>query len=205
MKTFLKNLTTIRFWMVGLCYVAFMGFSHEAWSQKNWTLEFRPGANFPVADLNSNTALKTGLGFEGIVSYNFLPNFGAYAGWGWNKFSSDQSFAGPNMDFEETGYTYGLQYFIPVGTTGDTKVFFRAGGLWNHIEMENNEGELIGDTGHGFGWQLESGLTVPFADRWKIQPSIRYRSLSREFPFGNSTVDANLKYISLGLGVIWSF
>lgn len=155
--------------------------------------------------MTDNPPLKTGLGIEGIVSYNFIPNFGVYAGWGWNRFFAEQSFAGPKIDFEEAGYTYGLQYFIPLGTTGDTKVIFRGGGAWSHFDMKNNEWELIGDTGHGIGWQLESGLTVPFADNWKIQPSIRYRSLSRELPFGNSSVDTNLKNISLGLGVLWTF
>jgi len=205
MKTFLTNVCSVRFWIIGWCFAVLMGISQEGWSQKNWTLEFRPGANFPASDLNSNTPLKTGLGVEGIISYNFIPNFGIYAGWGWNKFSSDQSFAGANMDFEGRGYTYGLQYYIPISLTGETKVFFRSGGLWNHIVMKNMEREKVGNTGYGLGWQFETGITVPFIYQWKIQPSISYRSLSREFPFGNSSVEANLNYITLGLGVLWSF
>ncbi|WP_373523888.1 outer membrane beta-barrel protein [Aquiflexum sp.] len=204
MKTFLKNFSANRTWMIGMLFAMLVGFSHNGWSQSNWSLEFRPGANFPVSDLNNNTQLKTGFGLEGIVSYNFMTQFGIYAGWSWNKFSADQSFAGPNMDFEETGYTYGIQYFIPVGT-GDTRVFVRAGGLWNHIEMENSNGELVHDTGHGFGWQVETGISVPLSERWKIQPGIRYRSLSRDFPTGNTSVEGNLNYISLGLGIVYSF
>lgn len=204
MNTLLKISSANRAWMFGMLFVMLTGFSHEGWSQKNWSLEFRPGANFPTSDLNNNTQLKTGFGLEGVISYNFMTQFGVYAGWSWNKFAADQSFSGSNMDFEETGYSYGIQYFIPIGTS-DSRVFVRAGGLWNHIELENNDGELINDTGHGFGWQVETGISVPISERWKIQPGIRYRSLSRDFPTGSTSIEANLNYISLGLGIVYSF
>ncbi|MDN3687752.1 outer membrane beta-barrel protein [Cyclobacterium jeungdonense] len=202
MKTILKNSSANRSWMIGMLFVILMGFSHEGWSQRNWSLEFRPGANFPTSDLNSNSKLNTGFGFEGVISYDFMTQLGVYAGWSWNRFSSDQTFAGPNMDVEETGYTYGVQYFVPVGT-GDSRVFFKAGGLWNHLELEDSNGELVNDSGHGFGWQLESGISIPVSERFKIQPGIRYRSLSRDFSSGTTSIGANLNYISLGLGIVY--
>ena len=200
----LNHFSANRAWMTGMLIMMLIGFSHDGWSQRSWGLEVRPGVNFPTSDLTTNTSLKTGFGVEGTVSYNFMTNLGVYGGWSWNRFSSDQSFAGPSMDFEETGYTYGLQYFMPIGSS-DSRLFFKGGGLWNHIEVENSNGELIDDTGHGFGWQLEAGISLPLSDRWNIQPGIRYRSLSRDFSAGNTSFEANLNYLSLGVGIVRSF
>lgn len=204
MKTFSKKFAANRTWMIGMLFVVLMGLSHDGWSQRNLSLEIRPGVNFPMTDLNSTTPLKTGYGIEGLVSYNFISNFGIYGGWSWNKFSSDQSFAGANMDFEETGYTYGLQYFMPIGMT-ETRFYIRAGGLWNHIEMENSNGDIVNDTGHGFGWQVETGLSLPLSDRLVLLPNVRYRSLSRDFSTGSPSAAANLNYISVGLGIGFGF
>ena len=108
------------------------------------------------------------------------------------------------MDFEETGYTYGLQYFVPIGATR-SRVYFRGGGLWNHIEMENSSGEIVTDTGHGFGWQVETGISFPLSERLVLQPNVRYRSLSRDFSTGSPSAAANLNYISVGLGIGFGF
>ncbi|WP_143961373.1 outer membrane beta-barrel protein [Litoribacter populi] len=200
MKSFSKKFSANRAWMFGVLLVVVMGYSHEGWSQRNLGLEIRPGVNFPTTDLNSVTTLNTGFGIEGVISYNFVSQFGIYAGWSWNRFPSDESFVGPNIDFEETGYTYGIQYFIPFGAT-ESALYFRAGGLWNHIEMETSSGDIARDTGHGFGWQVEAGLSLPISERWFIRPNVRYRSLSRDFPAGPTTFEANLNYISVGLGI----
>src|SRR6056297_454314 len=78
-------------------------------TQKKWGFEFNTGASLATKKL-ADAQLKTGFGFEGLLHYRFMPHLGIYGGWGWNKFASDQSFAGSNTDFEETGYVFGLQY-----------------------------------------------------------------------------------------------
>ncbi len=85
-------------------------------AQENWSAELRPGINFATQDLG-NAELKTGFGFEATIGYRFMPHLGAYVGWGWNQFKSDNaSFAGTgDTDFEETGYTFGLQFVHPLG------------------------------------------------------------------------------------------
>ena len=57
--------------------------------------------------------------FMRTLAVRALKHLHVYGGWDWMHFSSDNSFAGSNMDFEETGYTYGLRYQHPLrGETG---------------------------------------------------------------------------------------
>jgi hypothetical protein len=71
-------------------------------AQARWSIELRGGAAFATRTLAS-TELEDGIGLEGTVAYRFMPHAAAYAGWDWLHFSSDHSFAGSDMDFEETG------------------------------------------------------------------------------------------------------
>jgi hypothetical protein len=148
--------------------------------------------------------MENGLGLEGTIDYRFLPSLAVYAGWGWNKFSASQSFAGSNIDFEETGYRYGLQFIQPIGTT-KFKYSISGGGLYNHIETENASGEIISDSGHGLGWDVEGGIHIPLGDRFSLIPTVRYHSLSRVIKIGTATTDVDLSYFSIGAGLRWAF
>ena len=171
--------------------------------QDRWSIEFRPGVNFPTQKLG-DADLKTGFGFEGTLAYRFMPHLSVYGGWSWNRFASDQSFAGANTDFEETGYTYGLQFIHPISTS-KINLLLRAGGLANHIEVENNSGEIIADSGHGFGWQAEAGVAIPLGEKWRVQPGLRYRSLSRDIKLNGTTTAVDLNYLSVGVGIVRIF
>lgn len=127
MKT--KNL--ILFVLFGLMVLP--GISQN--SNGRFGIEISVGPSFAIQKLGG-ADLNTGVGIKGILHFRVLPHTGIYAGWGWNKFSADNSFAGTNTDFEETGYVYGLQFKHPIGISR-TAWYLRAGGLYNHIEMEN--------------------------------------------------------------------
>jgi opacity protein-like surface antigen len=172
-------------------------------AQKKWSFELKPGINFPTKNLG-NANLKTGLGVEGTFAYKFMPHLAAYAGWSWNKFSADKSFAGNNVDFEETGYCFGLQFIHPIP---NSKISYMAkgGGTYNHIETENSVGKVINDTDHGFGWQIGGGITIPVGKRWFLAPEIRYRSLSRDIRIEGVTTPVDLNYISAGIGISYAF
>ncbi|MEQ9592191.1 MAG: outer membrane beta-barrel protein [Cyclobacteriaceae bacterium] len=172
-------------------------FSFQTYAQNKWSFEVRPGVDFATKKLGG-ADLKTGFGFEGTFAYRFMPHLAVYAGWSWNRFGSDQS-----LDFEETGYTYGLQFIHPIG---DSNIEFlaRAGATSNHIEVEDGD-QLIADTGHGFGFQLESGVVIPIGESWNLLPSIRYRSLSRDIDFGQTTTAVDLNYVSIGVGFAKTF
>ncbi len=177
--------------------------SQNADAQKKWSFELKPGVSFPTKDLH-DAKLKTGFGFEGVLAYRFMPHLAAYAGWSWNKFNADKSFAGNDVDFEETGYSFGLQFIHPFSNS-NISYLIKAGGIYNHIETENSAGNIINDTGHGLGWQAGAGVSIPLGNRWNLIPEIRYRSLSRDIKIGNEKIPVNLNYVSAGLGISYSF
>jgi opacity protein-like surface antigen len=171
-------------------------------AQDKWSVELRPNVNFPTKDLG-NANLKTGFGFESAVGYRFMEHLGAYLGWGWNKFASDTpSFPGTgNTDFEMTGYTFGLQFIHPFGTSDNLSYLVRAGGIYNHIEVENDAGDITADSGHGLGWEIGAGLQIDLGSNWNLRPQLGYRALSRDIEIGNTTTDVDLNYVALGVGI----
>lgn len=171
-------------------------------AQDKWSVELRPGINFATKDLG-DAELKTGLGAEFAVGYRFVKHLGAYLGWGWNQFKSDNSsFAGMgDTDFEETGYTFGLQFIHPIGSCDNISYLVRLGGIYNHIEVENDAGDITADSGHGLGWELGAGINLDLGSNWNLRPQIGYRTLSRDIEIGNLTTDVDLDYVSFGVGI----
>ena len=163
---------------------------------------FRSGINFATKDI-ADADLKTGFGFEGTIAYRFMPHLAVYTGWSWNHFAVDQSYTGNDASIEETGYTFGLQFIHPMGES-NINYLVRAGGTYNHIEIENNDGNIIVDSGHGLGWQAEVGVIIPLSDKYSLSPSIRYRSLSRDIEIEKTSTSEQLNYISVGVGLFWS-
>ena len=197
MKTFLKAVLSL------VIILTILVMPQITKAQNSWSLEIRGGLNNPTQKLG-DAELGSGLGSEVTILYSFIPSLGAYVGWGWNNFNAEESFAGHDMDFEETGYTFGLQYMNSCPSL-NFDYLIRAGGIYNHIEVENNEGDIIDDSNHGLGWQAGAGIMIPFVKNWTIIPSVRYRALSRELEDGNKKIDVDLTYISGGIGFSWSF
>lgn len=161
-------------------------------------IELTGGASFATQKLDG-ASLNTGAGFEGLLHYRVLPHTGLYAGWGWNRFAADN-----NLDYEETGYIMGLQFKHPIGSSA-ISYYLRAGALYNHIEIENDKGNIIGDTGHGWGWQTAAGVDLPLGSGWSLTPGVKFNSLSRELDQDGVTTDLNLNYLSARLGVMKVF
>lgn len=180
----------------------FIVFNHS-YAQDKWSLELRPGINYATKDI-SDADLGLGFGGELAVAYRFMPHLAVYAGWSYNNFAVDQSFAGTNASFEETGYTFGLQFIHPIAES-NISYLVRAGGTYNHIEIENNDGEITIDSGHGLGWQAEAGLVILLSEKFSLLSSLRYRSLNRDIEIENVSTSVNLNYLSVGVGLSWSF
>lgn len=189
---------------VGVCllFVFFSGLLH---AQSRWSVEFRPGINFPTAKVE-NIDLEIGFGFEGTAAFRFMPHLAGYAGWGWNTFKSNEPMvgAGSETDFEETGYTFGLQFVHPISKSS-VSYLLRAGAIYNHIEMENSAGDIVEDSGHGFGWQVEAGLDIDLGRKWSLRPELRYRSLSRDLIINTTSTNVDLNYLSIGTGISKTF
>jgi len=189
---------------ITVAVVALVGLTMNAQGQeKRFGFELSGDASLATRQLGGAT-LNTGNGFEGIFHYRFYKHMGIYAGWGWNHFAADESFAGSNMDFEETGYVFGLQFKHPLGTSR-VSYYLRAAGLYNHIEIENAHGDIIHDTGHGMGYQLAGGMDLPMGSGWSFTPGVRYNALSRELKSEDIVRQLDLNYLSLRIGFLKYF
>lgn len=179
-----------------------LSLSTKVYSQGKWVAEFKPGLNFPISD----EEIKTGYGFGLSLGYNFMPHLGAYAGWGWNQFKweDDQSNA-IEIDLEETGYNFGLQFIHPFSNSSNISYLVRFGGIYNHIEIEDNNGDISEDSGHGLGWEAGAGLELGLGMKWFLRPQIGYRSLTREMRIGPLSRDFDLQYLSLQVGIAKKF
>ncbi len=173
-------------------------------AQEKWALELRPNLNFPT-DKIGDTDLKTGFGFEVAINYNFIEHVGVYAGWGWNQFKSDTSGGVEDFDFEETGYTFGLQFIHPIGTSDNLSYLVRAGGIYNHLEKENEGGDITGDSGHGLGWELGVGMQYDLGNSWLLRPQLGYRALSGDFDGEGFMIYFDFNYFAFGVGIAKGF
>ena len=168
-----------------------------------FSFELNAGPSYATQSL-AGSDLKLGVGFEGLLHYKFIPHLGVYAGWGWNKFASDETFEGIEADFEETGYQFGLQYSHPIRSSG-TSWFVRAGGLYNHIEVEDPDGEIVGDTGHGLGYHAGTGMEISLGSKWSLTPVVKFHSLNRDVEINANNRNLDLKYLSLRIGLTRAF
>jgi len=177
-----------------------------AQAQSRWSLEFRGNAAAPTSELAGDD-LGTGVGFEGNVGFHLYEHMSAYAGWDWTHFNPEESLAGSDMDIEETGYVFGLLWEHPLqGEAGKGLAgWIRAGGTAKHIEVEDDEGEIVADSGHGLGWEVGAGLSIPLGSSWRLTPGVRYQALSRDLEVEGVTTDVDLNYLSFEVGARWHF
>lgn len=171
-------------------------------AQSPWAIEVMGGAAFPMETF-VGVDLNTGFGGEVDLHYRLLPQLAGYVGWSWHRFTTDQPLAAAEVDVEETGYAFGLRYERPL--TMRSTIWLRAGGTANHLELEDDDGELIDDTGHGLGWEVGGGLSIPLGTRLLLTPGVRYRALSRDVEIGGVTTSADLRYLTVGAGVVFGF
>lgn len=170
-------------------------------AQEKWAVEFRPQVNFPTQQPDLFD-FQTGYGFEAILSYNFMPQLGAYAGWGWNNFGIEELEEG-DFEVDETGYSFGLRFVRPINAS--LSYLVGAGGIYKHLEAEDSSGDISGDSGHELGWELQGGLIVDLGGGFDLRPQVIYRSLTVTADFGALETDLDLQYLSFGLAIAKKF
>lgn len=173
-------------------------------AQERWGVELRTNFAIATQDEARDTSEK-GVGFEGSVQYRFLPHLAAYAGWDWNYFPALEDIAGPDMEIIETGYVAGLRFEHPFSEGSGTAGWVRVGATVKHLELENEEGDLVDDSGHGLGWEAGAGVAMPLGERWMLTPGIRYSSLSRDLEIESVTKPVSLQSLAFELGVGFRF
>lgn len=169
-------------------------------TDKRFGFEFNGGASMATKKINASS-VEPGFGFEGTLHYRFMPHLGIYGGWGWNKFESGNSL---DWCFEETGYVLGLNFTHPIS---DTKLsyYLRIGGLYNHIETEDSEGDIINDSKHGFGFQLAGGIDINLGSNWSLTPGLKFNNLSKETIIEGQSKGFDYQYISARIGILKRF
>jgi len=163
------------------------------------TLDLRGVVATPTADL-ADADLSTGAGFGATIAYRIQPHLHLYGGWDWMRFAADESFAGPEPDFEETGYTFGLRFEHPFRESSRTMYRIEAGGTYKHFEFEDADGDITVDTGHGLGYEAGIGVLLPIGATWRLAPTLRYRALTRDFAVGPAVTEGKLQYVGLEIG-----
>lgn len=187
--------------LITFLVVLMSSFAQE--DEKRFGFEINSGASFATTEIEG-ASLNPGFGFEGIFHYRFMPQLGVYAGWGWNRFGADASFAGNDVCFEETGYVIGLNFKHPIASS-KLAYYVRAGVLYNHVETENADGDIINDTGHGFGYQVAGGIAINLGKNWSFTPGLKFNSLSRDTEFEGASKNIDYQYISARIGFTKQF
>jgi hypothetical protein len=149
--------------------------------------------------------LGLGFGFGATLGYRLQPHLHLYGGWDWLHFTADDSFAGTEADFEETGYTFGLRFEHPLGLGSRRAFRLEAGGTYKHVEIEDDDGDLIADSDHSLGYEVGAGLVLPLGAEWRLTPMGRFRSLDPEFDIGSVTMSGTFRYVALEVGLTRRF
>jgi hypothetical protein len=168
------------------------------------TVDLRPVLAVPTARL-AGTDLEAGFGVGGTVALMVSSPFHVFAGWDWVHFNAEQSFAGSNMDFEETGYTMGARVELPFRNDGAVRYRFEAAATWKHIETENQAGDIVADSGHELGFEIAGGAIFPVGGQWTMVPALRFRALPSRFTLSSLTTVGNLRYVALEFGLSHRF
>ncbi len=144
----------------------------QAAAQGRWTIEVRGGVNFPVEEF-LELDLERGFGFEGTIGFDIVPGLGLYGGWDWQRRELEVfPFVQGTVDVEDTGYVFGIRYMPPAGPVSP---WLRAGGIYNHVELEDQAGDIFADSDHTLGFEVGAGLQFRVGESFALTPGVRYR------------------------------
>ena len=169
-----------------------------------WNLQQRGGLALAVEDFG-DADLGVGYGIQLTGGYQFPQRIGLYAGWTWFRFNTDDSFAGPDVEVDESGFMAGLRYEHPVRVGMPATLQLQLGTVYDEVELEGGDGTLIATSDRDFAWATSAGLEFPLGEGWRFGPAVRFRSLSPGFEVGGVDVETDLTHLSIDLGLSQRF
>lgn len=172
-------------------------------AQERLGVEVRVNASFPTTDIG-DASLNVGPGSEVIVDYQLVSNLGVFIGRGWNRFSADATATVGKMDYDETGYIFGVQYNRQLGE-GPLGLYLRAGGIYNQVDINNEDGDSAFTTDNGLGCRIGVGLNINLGGGWQINPGVKYQALNSDYEMESNPFSANYNYFAVGVGVAKRF
>ena len=133
-----------------------------------------------------------------------LPDLFAYGGWDWQHHNTTAPVFSVGAHVEETGYAFGLRYVMPVSYRA--KPWVRAGGLYNHAEIEgSSDGLLVADSKHTLGLEMGGGLEFGLGGAWSLTPGLRYRRFEPTVRFGGAESSSVLSDVTFDVGIVLRF
>ena len=162
-------------------------------AQNRFALELNAGAAFPTEDLGT-AALESGFGAGITANIRVMPHLHLYGGWDYHTFVTDQLLGTAEYDVDDTGYALGAKFQHPMNDRIDS--WLRIGALYNHIELEDSNGDIVSDSGHELGWEAGAGVSIAVNDRFAIMPGARFRTYSATLDLDGDELPVDLTYIT---------
>ena len=185
---------------------AIPAFATSVSAQQPWTVELRGGAAFPTVDMVGDLGTGNGVAIEGAVTYDFLPFLGVFVGWDWVGFTPEESFAGTDIDFEGTGYLAGLRYERAVTDALPFEVWLRTAVRYDHLELENDAGDIVAGTDRDVGLDVGLGLAFAINESWVVTPGVRYRAITHDVQTSpRQTDEAEFRHVIADVGIAYRF
>ena len=172
-----------------------MGNTTEVAGQSTWGVDCRPSLNFPTKLFNGSK-LEPGFGFDIGVTYNVIGNASIFGGWGWSLFPQNKT-GGNEMNVEKMGTNVGIKYIQPLNSY-DLAYFVKGGAVYQHVKVEKASEKRF-NSGQEWGWQVESGLSLPLDRNISLEPGLKYTSLSGNMHQDGSDKEFKLNDLSAGI------
>ena len=170
-------------------------------AQDRWTVEVRGGVTIPTETF-LDADLERGAGLEATIGYDIAPALAVYAGWDWQRFEQTEGVPF-TTDVEDTGYAFGIRYSPRL--SGALGPWLRVGAVYDHVELEDEAGDTIGDSQHTLGLEVGGGVTIRLGEALALTPGVRYRRFKPDVTIGQATTSTTVSYIAADVGLALKF